>query len=67
MYEEIKSVLYESNGVFIKKEDKEQFGNSSINRSLRLGKRISSYEKPSNNMLMISEKKEGNRDIDKKG
>lgn len=54
MYDDVKKVLYQSNGVFVKKEDME----INPNKSLRLGKRVSSLEKSRNAEKYMSESKD---------
>jgi len=54
MYAEVKLVMYDSNGVFAKKEDME----INANKSLRLGKRVSSFEKSRNAERYMSESKD---------
>lgn len=54
MYDDVKKVLYQSNGVFVKKEDME----INPNKSLRLGKRVSSFEKSRAAEKYMSESKD---------
>lgn len=56
MYADVKTVMYDSNGVFAKKEDME----INANKSLRLGKRVSSFEKSRNAEKYMSESKDTN-------